>query len=276
MPVKTILVHLANDSGCPGRLRTAFAMARRLEAHVTCVYITTPVHMPAAVTGRAASGAYIAEATEIARDKAAEAAKDAEAIARQEGMSYEWHVVEGDPVALLAEESRFADLMLVGQNPALTLDDVVSLHPIEELPVVAASACVILPHGREQRASLGRNILIGWKNAHVAARAVHAAIPLLGSADTVTVLTVHGKGESDDEAEALAAFLSRHCAHVTVTHHDGSDRDAGAVILSTAESVDADLVVMGAYGHHRWREFIFGGATSHVSRHMTVPVLFGH
>ena len=54
------------------------------------------------------------------------------------------------------------------------------------------------------------------------------------------------------------------------------DISVGDEILSRAFDLDADLLVMGAYGHARLRELVFGGATRHIAKHMTLPTLFSH
>ncbi|BBK42361.1 universal stress protein A [Allostella vacuolata] len=275
MTVKTILVYLANDGEAERRLATAAALARRLSAHVTALYATAPAQMPAAITGRGASAAYIGEAMAIAREKADQFRALVAESSRQEGVEMEMHVVDGEPIEVIKAESRFADIALVGQNPAMTVDDVVSLHPMEELPLMAACPCLVLPHGRPAPASIGRRALIGWKNSHTTARALHAAVPLLESADSAVLLAI-GKAGSDPSAEAAATFLRRHGIPVEVRVQKGDGDDAGATLLATAASIDADLLVMGAYGHTRWREMIFGGATAHVCRHMTLPVLQAH
>ncbi|BBK31374.1 universal stress protein family protein [Stella humosa] len=273
MTVKTILVHLANDGEADHRLATAVVLARRLDAHVTALYVTAPAQMPAAIVGRGASAAYIAEAVAIAREKADIFRGLVAEASQREGVAIEMHVVDGEPIDVIKVESRFADIALVGQNAAMTLDHVISLHPMEELPLMTACPCLVLPHGRPAPASIGRRALIGWKDSHTTARALHAALPLLESADSTVLLAIGRDGGPAASAEAAATFLRRHGIQVEVRIREGDEGDAGAMLLAAAADIDADLLVMGAYGHTRWREMIFGGATAHVCRHMTLPVL---
>lgn len=276
MTVKTILVHLANDGQAENRIGTAVALGRRLGAHVRALYVTAPAQMPAAITGRGASAAYIAEAIAIAREKADLLRGLVAETSRQAGIEIELHVADGEPIDAIKAESRFADIALVGQNPAMTVDDIVSLHPMEELPLMTACPCLVLPHGQVPGPAIGRRALIGWKNSHTTARALHAAVPLLESADSAILLAVNDKGVADPSADAAATFLRRHGIPVEVRVQRGDEGDAGAALLATAAAIDADLLVMGAYGHTRWREMVFGGATAHVCRHMTLPVLQAH
>ena len=276
MTVKTILVHLANDGQAENRLGTATALARRLGAHITALYVTAPAHMPAAIIGRGASAAYIGEAIAIAREKADLLRALVAETSRREGIEIAMRVVDGEPIDAIKVESRFADIALVGQNPALTVDDIVALHPMEELPLMTACPCLVLPHGQAPGSTIGRRALIGWKDSHTTARALHAAVPLLESADSAVLLAINEKGAPDPSADAAATFLGRHGIQVEVRVQRGDEGDAGATLLATAAAIDADLLVMGAYGHTRWREMIFGGATAHICRHMTLPVLQAH
>ncbi|MGE0716866.1 MAG: universal stress protein [Alphaproteobacteria bacterium] len=276
MTVKTILVHLCNDGEAELRLATAAALARRLGAHVTALYVTAPAHMPAAITGRGASAAYIAEAIQIARERADAMRELVEAGIGREGIPFELHVADEEPIEAIKAESRFADIVLLGQSPAQARDEVVALHPMEELPLMTACPCLVVPHGRPAPATIGRRALVGWKNSHTTARAMHEAVPLLESAESVVLLTIGDSGKPDPSADAAAGFLSRHGIRVEVRNQKARENDAGPTLLAVAEATGADLLVMGAYGHTRWREMIFGGATEHVARHMTLPVLFAH
>ena len=276
MPVKTILVHLANDDQSPARLSAAAGLARRLSAHLTALYVTTPAHMPAAVTGRGASSAYLAEATAIAQEKAEKMRGTVIEAMRREGMSIELEIVDGEPVEAIASESRFADIAIVGQSPSLTLDSVIALHPMEDLPLATACPCLVLPHGITPSATIGRRVVLGWKDTRTTARAMHDAVPMLESAESVLLLAIHEDGGPDATADAAAAYLARHGIPVEVRVQRAPDGDAGPTLIAAAAAAKADMLVMGAFGHSRWREIVFGGATNHVIRHMTVPVLFAH
>jgi nucleotide-binding universal stress UspA family protein len=148
---------------------------------------------------------------------------------------------------------------------------------MEQLPLSTACPCLVMPHGRPVPASVGRRALIGWNDSHTAARALHEAVPLLESADSVVLLTIAEAGaDAEPSAEAAAQFLRRHGIRVEVRRQEADTDDAGPALLAAAQAMDSDLLVMGAYGHTRWRELVFGGATDHVFRHMTLPVLLAH
>ena len=126
-------------------------------------------------------------------------------------------------------------------------------------------------------AHCGRRALIGWNGTREAARAAFDAVPILKHADVVYVSRIDAE-ESEEEGGAypgaeLAKALARHGIKTTAERLARSEVDAGEALLSHASDVGADLIVMGAYGHGRLREFILGGATRTILQSMTVPVL---
>ena len=120
---------------------------------------------------------------------------------------------------------------------------------------------------------VGRTVMVAWNGSCEATRAAPEALPLLRASRRVVLCCVGG--EAAASLEPAAARLTRHGVAVEPHRVDESDGDAGAVLLTQAGSQAADLLVMGAYGHTRLREMVFGGATRHVLREATLPVLFG-
>ena len=122
----------------------------------------------------------------------------------------------------------------------------------------------------------GRRVLIGWKSCREAARAVRDAVPMLTAADAVVVLTISEADADHRAGSEIAAFLARHGVRVEIRTNYGDADEAGEVILAHARDVDADMIVVGAYGRPRWRELILGGVTRQVLHGMTVPVFMSH
>src|SRR6185312_16316140 len=112
------------------------------------------------------------------------------------------------------------------------------------------------------------HVIVAWDFSRPAARAVADAIPLLEKAKRVHILTVTNEKaiDSNRSSAELARNLARHGIDVVV------DR----ILRTQAASSEADLLVMGAYGHSRFREFVLGGATRDILANPPVPVLFSH
>jgi nucleotide-binding universal stress UspA family protein len=121
--------------------------------------------------------------------------------------------------------------------------------------------------------AFGTSIIAGWNGSREAARALHEALPFLCGAQRVVLCAV-GE-EAARNLEAAAAMLRRHGAAVQTQSIDQPDGGAGEILLAQAAAHGTDLLVMGTYGHARLRELVFGGATRHVLRTATLPVLFG-
>ncbi|AWU93597.1 universal stress protein [Azospirillum ramasamyi] len=275
MPIKTILLHMANDDAHAGRMAVAATLAKQFSAHIQALYVATPVSMPAGATGRAASYAFMAEATAIAHENAERIEREVRQALN--GLSYDWTVEEGDHVELLAERASYADLVVVAQSAAVRAGDRISLHNIpDRLPLETATPVLVLPPGQPATAAIGRHVLVAWKNCREAARAVRAAMPFLETAQSVTILTVESPDHRSDEAAALVDWLHRHGIAARPQSVIASGGDVGDMILSCCTDQGADMLVMGAYGHSRLRELVLGGATRTVLEGLTLPTLLTH
>lgn len=120
--------------------------------------------------------------------------------------------------------------------------------------------------------------VIAWDFSKSAARAVADSIPLLQKTKRTYVLTVANDKEIDTRRSAseLAKHLTHHGVEVEADTIDAAGRDTGTAIKSYCATREADLLVMGAYGHSRLREFILGGATRSMLSQPMLPVLMSH
>src|SRR5262249_21576660 len=127
---------------------------------------------------------------------------------------------------------------------------------------------------------LGGRVLIGWDASREAARAVKDAMPLLAAAEAVKVLSIDAEQSPQRHGEMpgadIALYLARHAVKTQVERTVSAGIDIGNTLLSRTVDLEADLLVMGAYGHSRVRELMLGGATRTVLQSMTAPVLMSH
>jgi nucleotide-binding universal stress UspA family protein len=137
----------------------------------------------------------------------------------------------------------------------------------------------VLVGAANKTGSVGESIAIAWKDSPEAARAVSVAMPLLVRASTVTIVTATEGENAQSEAEKSAAGLAETLAwngihaNVRCVVSDGKHPED---VVDIADSIRADLLVTGAYGHSRAREFVFGGFTRTLLRECSLPVLFVH
>jgi nucleotide-binding universal stress UspA family protein len=277
MKLCDILVHLDASPRARIRLDLAVALARQHRAHLTALHVID-VALPVMAMGDG-GGAVIAELMEQMRQTALKAGAQLQAAfqeaIRREGIMGDWRQVEGSAAELVALHGRYADLLVLGQ------DDPESDHAglLEAVlfdsgrPVLAIPFAGTFPQ-------IGRRVLVGWNASREASRAVHDALPLLAKAESACVFLANpkrGLGAHGEEPGAdIARHLARHGLKVEVAKAVADDVADSALLLNHASDMGADLLVMGAYGHSRLREFILGGVTRSLLREMTVPVLLSH
>ncbi len=120
--------------------------------------------------------------------------------------------------------------------------------------------------------------MVAWDFSRAAARAVSDSLALLERATKVHVVTVVNEKQLDRKhsAEELSKNLSRHGIDVTLDRVDAKGMAIGEVLEEYVTSQAADMLVMGAYGHSRLREFVLGGATRSLMSKPPLPILFSH
>jgi nucleotide-binding universal stress UspA family protein len=268
MAYRTILVEVAEDGALEPRLQAARTLAGRFDAVLIGMHVMPSPFVPVAL----GDGAYLApELIEAQREGNRQIKEKLEAVFRSvcgAGEGAIWQEAEGDPGRLLAAAARTTDLLVARQAKAGDAD---APDVLDQLVTAAGVPVLALPAGVS--GDLGHTAMIAWNGSCEATRAAHDALPFLRTAGRVVLCGVGD--EAAASLEAAAAMLKRHGVAVEPQQVDEPDGDAGAVLLAQAAASAADLLVMGAYGHTRLRELVFGGATRHVLRGATLPVLFG-
>jgi len=207
--------------------------------------------------------------------EATTAEKTFDTIAAQVGVPHCWLTGEGEAADLIVHASRVQDLAVVEQSrdpsdllwgPAVQI--ALSGYPVLIVPRTWGSP------------AFGRRALVAWNGSAQASAAVRKAIPLLRRAEHVSVLIGHSRAEFPATMRMasldLLGYLRHHGVKAEVLGDNTPDEGAGEVILKAAAADKADLIVMGAFGHSRFREWVLGGATRHVLESMTIPVFMAH
>jgi nucleotide-binding universal stress UspA family protein len=279
MTIKDILVHVDSGDRSAGRLAVATALARRFDAHLVGLHVQPLDAAPgyAAIELRQA----LLRLHRETAGRAAAAARDLfERQLAGSQVAGEWRHAEGAVDATVALHARYADLCVIGQPdpeaPAPALDEAA----IDRVILATGRPTLIVPFaGRYD--TVGTRILVAWDASREATRAIGDAMPFLTRAETVTVLAVNPRRGIRDHGEMpcadIALHLARHGVRVEAAHDVSKDIGIADVLLSRAADMAADLVVMGAYGHHpRILEMALGGVTRAMLAHMTAPVLMAH
>lgn len=276
MSYKTILVHCDASNSVSHRLTVAADLAQRFGARLVGLHVRRPFETPVFFDGGFATGDFFRIYGEgVKADETEASAAFAKATKGRE-VATEWRAVDGYVDSELAVQARYADLVVVGQagpEPTATpadLPETVALatgRPVLVVPSIGAKPP-------------GKVVLLCWNASREAARAAVDALPFLKSAQMVIVLVVNptasAEGHGPEPGADAAAWLARHGVKVTLQQDVASNADVGGVILSRAADHDADLIVMGIYGHSRMREMVLGGASRTLLASMTVPVFMSH
>jgi nucleotide-binding universal stress UspA family protein len=283
MNLKTILVNLNHEVRVPELIAAAAAIARPTEAHVVGLYVMPPLFMPSDVI--LPMGAEFYEEQVVEHRAQAERIKTIfDRLTHGEAYVAEWRT-HGDARSAyesiadgVIEQSRSAELVIVSQ--AVDGKDPPMITDIPERVAMESGRPVLVIPSNWLAREYGRDVAVAWNDSREATRATFDALPLLERAKKIRLITVgettDGEGKNTVPSADVASTLARHGLDVEIETVTNNDRHTGNALLSRVVADGSDLLVMGAYGHSRMREFILGGATRDVLKNMTVPVLMSH
>ena len=279
MALKEILVTLESGTALESRMRYAADLAFAHQAHLVGISVIEPLNLAGFFAPDFRAGVEIEEQHRRAAEAAArKVEREFQSLSSRIGLSGEWRVGEGEIGDVIAEHARYADLTITGQTNSESRPPGGAIGLPERLALTSGRPVLVVPYvGRFE--TIGSHVLIAWNRVREAVRAVNDALPMLQRAKRVTVLSVNP--EQDDPQSSppgadLALHLARHRVTVETSYTVAKDVPVGSVILSRAADLGVDLIVMGCYGHSRFRELVLGGASREILGHMTVPVLISH
>jgi nucleotide-binding universal stress UspA family protein len=281
---KDLLVVVDNSKACAVRLDVAVHVASRFGGHLTGLFVKEPPHLPMwAQSEGEVHVRHSADYVEMQRRTWREAALQARQLfhsrAGVTGVATEWREREGDVTEVAVLHARYTDMVIVGQSkPALH-----AVHPAHDLPerlLLGVGRPVLLVPYAGAFPTVGQRVLVAWNASREATRAVNDALPILQQASQVSVLAINPRGgvsgDGDVPGADLALHLSRHGVKAEASWIQAHDIEVADMLLSRASDFQADLIVMGGYGHSRIREIVLGGATHEILQAMTVPTLMSH
>ncbi|MEO5695743.1 MAG: universal stress protein [Burkholderiaceae bacterium] len=280
MTYRSLLVLLDRDPLCAERTAVAIRLAKSLDCHLVGVAPTGLIDMPASPEAAASLAEFAALAWDSLRDQANQAAKGFRDACRAAGLkSCEAVVDEAEKAVSVVHHAHCSDLTLLTQADPTAAGSGAAQEFVEQVVLYSARPTLILPYAGHFD-TIGSRGLVAWDDSREAARALSDALPLLRLARQVRVLSWNEAGTGDDDSlrhrlEALRQWLLWQGVPAEVGVETTGIGIAEAM-LSRAAELEADLIVMGAYGHSRWAERVLGGATRGLLASMTVPVLMSH
>ena len=269
-------------------LATAFAAAKPFNAHVAALFIHPDPRLAVPFVGVPVSPDVVQDivsaSEEIARTAEGRVRESLKAAAAKAGATLVEHPKKVDVVTCSLRRAQGAYFRAVAQ--AAELSDIVAFGVIAGPDSVELSEGfieVLTRSGRpillsaEAPAGIARRVVLGWDGGASAARAVSAAIPFLKKAENIVVLSIKRPGQQNEtDFAGLREFLDLHGLVVTEQTVERNSRPIGEALLHGATLAGADLLVMGAYSRGPLRESVFGGATSHIRSHATLPIFMAH
>mgnify|MGYP001617625227 FL=1 len=290
MSVKKIFAPIQNADTAEGALKTAIAIARRHKAHIDALHIRQRPNVPAG--GYYPVGVIFVDEqlSELKDALDAEAARQKEIfdrVMKEEGVKIIASAAHRDDAGATASWRDQQGILPFDLSAAARVSDIVvfarsdgeigypDANLIEEAIFQSGRPVLIAPSGKLERTP--RRILVAWNGGREAARALSSAMPLFEETDAALVLSV-GAIHSDLEGPEKAAELLRlHGVKAEAQRRetaDGGGAEDG--LLDAARAFKADLIVMGAYSHSRWRELVLGGFTRKLLKQAEFPLFLAH
>jgi len=276
--MKTILIPTEDHDAMPAVLAAGLIVARIFDSYIEGIavrpsagtYVTVEP-----VSSLAISGAYDADAARAAR-AAFEAFMQANGVSRADrepaSLSYGWPLEEAVEDIVIGNYGRVFDLIVLGrpgrapENPRMP--------PLEAALFESGKPALIVPPIAPK--TIGKNVLIAWNRSTEQAHTNAYALPLLRTAEAVTVLMIEGGTVPGPTGEEAARHLRRNGVKAKALTVEASARANGEIILERAAQLGCDLLVKSAYTQSRLRQMIFGGATRHILANASLPIFMAH
>ncbi|QPQ54965.1 universal stress protein [Allosphingosinicella flava] len=269
--MRSILLHVYDDTGFESRFQAALDLTRAFGGHITCLH-ATPFE-DYLITDPLVAAAMPEEFSTKIRDIRLALQHRIEDRLHGEGVSWDWvHRDELLSTALI-RYSMLSDVVVITRADRALFQD--EPRPIAAAVAMSARAPVLAIPGAQLGFDAGKPVIIAWNGSPEGAAALRGALPLLQRASDVHLVEVEEK-ERLYPRDLAARYLSRHDVHVCIVERQADRGDIAAALRSAAAEIGAGLIVMGAFGHSRLREFLLGGVTADLLCECEVPLLLAH
>lgn len=267
--MRSILLPVNDEEGFESRLQAALDVGRACKGHISFLH-GIPVSDYVALDPF--GGAYyVAEQREAALEESERRRAMLKDVMHNEDVPWDFLSADGAPDDVLIEQSRLADVAVLSEPAGDHDSDLAS--SVTYFVMTAQCPVLAVPQTSKALNCAGKAV-VAWNGSLPAANAMRAAIPMLQLASSVEVVTI-GEDPKDFPGEIAAAYLSRHGIKADLIRQDRQSKIADEM-HDLLLARDADYLVMGAFGHSRFRETLFGGVSRHFIRSSPVPVLMAH
>ncbi len=269
--MKSIMVHAGSDAGFESRLQVALDLVRQFNGHLSLILPRPPQDYVAFDMFGGAH--FISEAFDAAEKERAKMQSRIDERMKVESLPWDWQIFDGTTADALVNAARLGDVLVMSLDATPTgkpghgrtlVSDVVtaSRTPVLAVPVSCNRICF-------DRA------MVAYDGGFEAANAVRAALPMLAASAAIRIAEVESAPQEFPVTD-VATYLSRHGVCAEIAAMGKGDVSVEERLLAEAKAWSPDFLVMGAYGHGRWRETLFGGVTRFLLGEVGVPVLLAH
>ena len=271
--MKSVLLHIHQDSGQESRLASAIEIVRANAGHLICLQ-ATPLDAYFFV-GDPFGSAYVSSGIfQTFRENERLEQVRIEALLENESIAWEWRHAEGSAAQTIAEHAKLADLVV------LSLPEHEETILLRRAPLAAdvavhiQSPTLVVPPGDKALDHRGP-VMIAWNVSAEAAHAVRLSLPLLKDAAAVHIVSV-GEDNKPSSSADVQRYLTQHDIQAKVHERSRGDGSIAEALIAACADLQAGYIVLGAYGHSRIRETVLGGVTHNLINSSPVPLLLAH
>lgn len=271
--MKMVLLHVYGDKGQQVRLDAAVALTRALGGKLQCIQVSP---LSSYVVTEPFGGMYmVGQLYETLEREAREQKAKIDAELQASDVPHEWIGFDGGVAQSIVSWARLSDIIVLSKADYRERDGNHPIPIVADVAMGARSPVLAMPETFTGTFTPNGHALIALNGAPENAHALRAALPLLKLASAVTLTSV-GKGSEDFPASRAVDYLALHGVTATVRELPLDGAGIAETLMQAAKAMSAAYVVMGAYGHSRFREAVLGGVTRSMLEHSGVPLLMAH
>ncbi|MGB5483214.1 universal stress protein [Parasphingorhabdus sp.] len=270
--MKSVLLYVNDDSGLDARYQASLDLTRALEGHLHCLR-ANPYNPQMAFDG-VTGMSVMYDIGKYAREADIELKAEIEKRLAGEDVPWDYREANAEPARALSRNSALTDVMVLSSGSGVK-DNSLPLGILGDVVFNTNIPVIVQPDGVKKFDAAGPAV-VAWNGSFEAGNALRAAVPLLKLASDVHIVVVEEDKDHDLPPLDASEYLSRHGIKSKIHDLAAKGSSVQAVLLSTVDTLGASYMVMGAYGHSRAREFLFGGVTRNLFRDCPVPLVVAH
>lgn len=266
--MKSVLLHVQDDDGLEARFQTALDLVRASGGHLTCLQVN-PLSAYMALDNF--GGAFVmADVMKALEDQETQLKERFQADLANEGVSWDYIESTADTAPAIVGHSCLSDVIVMS-HPGKDKRQALAHQCIGDVVMSARTPVLAVPDTAKRLDATGVGI-VAWNGSFEAAHALRAALPLLAMASAIHIVSVAEDKEHEFPSLTASEYLSRHGLASELHEKEAGKSSVGEVLIKAATQAGGQYLVMGAYGHSRAREYLFGGVTRGMLRDCPLPL----